>query len=666
LALGGLAGCDKRQPSSGTASLVPYVNQPTALTPSVPLQYASAALLDGIANGVLVTTVNGRPIKIEGNPQHPFSRGGTDIVAQASVLGLYDPDRSQSVQHLSAPSSWDVFQGEMVKRLAPVQAAKGAGLHLLTGPTSSPTLLDRIARLKQALPDMHWYTLNPVGRDAIYAGAQMAFGQKLETLWHFDKASVIVSLDGDFLDSGPHQIAASRAWVQARRDRTGQGALLTMHAVAPTPTLTWAKADHHAPVAQRDMMTLAQAILADIRGNAPAEGGPSPEWRARAVAKLKEARGAGIVLTGLAQPPELHALVHQINAELGNIGPTISYVDPVLGNPEPFTDLVTAMQSGSVSTLVMFEANPVYTAPAETGFAAMLGKVPLKLHAGLHVDETALHADWHLPMSHPLESWLDARSLDGTATLLQPTIQSLYDTRTPTEILSLLFDQQPQSAYDMLRGYWQAQNKDSDFNAFWQRTLEAGFVANSAFPLQTPAPNGIVGSSLTPDTASSGATSPEILIRPDPTIRDGAMANNAWLQELPKPLLKTVWENVVLVSPAYARQQKLEAGDIVVVEANGQSVFGPVWPNPGQNDDTIVLHLGYGRPHAGSVADNIGYDAYPLRRMQTPWHVPSARFHRGEGHHAIPDTQQLDTQEGKDYIRLQEIGAKPVGDDDAY
>ncbi|HQT77274.1 MAG: hypothetical protein B7Z80_24815 [Rhodospirillales bacterium 20-64-7] len=667
LALGGLAGCDKRQPSSGTSQIVPYVNQPTGLTPSEPLDYASATLLDGIANGMLVTTINGRPIKIEGNPQHPFSRGGTDVFSQASVLGLYDPDRSQAVQHLSNPSDWDTLQAAMLNRFAAVRAQHGAGLRLLTGPVSSPTLLDQIAQLKQALPQMHWHVLAPVGRDNIYAGAEQAFGKKLETLWHFDKAEVIVSLDGDFLDSGPHQIAASRTWVAARRSRAVQGKLLALHAVAPVPTLTYAKADYHAPVAQRDLLPLAHALLADITAEQESQAGtppatPAAAWGANAAAALKAAHGTSLVVTGTHQSPELHAVVHQINAALGNIGKTVTYIDPVLGQAEPFADLVTAMGAGDVTTLIMLDTNPVYAAPGDAQFGTLLQKVSLKLHAGSHIDETGARSDWHLPLSHPLESWADARSLDGTATIIQPTIERLYDSRTATEILSILFEPQPRSAFTIMRDYWQKQMQTADFETVWRQAVQAGFVDRSAFPPQTPTAK----PAQPAPSASDSATPPEILIRPDPTVWDGSLGNNAWLQELPKPMLKTVWENVVTVSPAFAARQNLKNGDMVTIELGSDAVSGPIWVLPGQNDETVMLQLGYGRNSVGAVGDGLGYNAYALRRLAGLWQADAAKFQRGHGSRTIATTQQLDTQEGHDYIRLQEIGAQPVGDTAAY
>jgi molybdopterin-containing oxidoreductase family iron-sulfur binding subunit len=640
-AFGGLA-APKAARAAGYEHIVPYVNQPTGLTPTVPLSYASATLVDGIANGVLVTTIDGRPIKIEGNPDHPWSRGSTDGFGQASVLALYDPDRSQAVRALHDISDWDTFRAAMRGKLS-------GKVRLLTGPVSSPSLIAQIERMKKALPSLHWHSLT--SRDAPYEGAAQAFGKPLETRWAFDQAEVIVSLDGDFLDPGPHQAGCARAWAEARRTTSATGKLLTMHAVSPLPSLTAAKADYRATVAQRDLLPLAQALLAEVGGGSAT--GPLTEWRRRAAAALSAARGRGIVLTGACQSPDLHAVVHRINAALGNTGASVLHTDPVVAQAEPFSGLIDAMRSGEVETLIMLDCNPVYSAPGDADFAELLQKVGLKIHAGLHVDETAIRCDWHLPLSHPLESWGDARSLDGTATLIQPTIQPLYDGRSAIEIVSLLIDPSPAAGVDLLRGVWQSKTD-------WHQALLAGFVAGSAFPAQDVKPS---PASATHAPAETGL---EVLFRPDPTIWDGTFANNAWLQELPKPITRTVWENVVTLSPKRAADLKVVNSDIVTVSVGPDSLSGPVWIMPNQHDDAIGLQLGYGRRTVGSVGAGIGYDAAKLRRMGALWARARATLRRGDGSHTVATVQQLDTEDGQTYVRVQPIGGKPVGDSLAF
>ncbi len=660
-ALGGLSACG-RPSSSGRSKIVPYVKQPKGMTPTVPTYYASGHTLDGIANGVVVTAMDGRPIKIEGNPEHPWSQGGTDMYAQAEVLGLYDPDRAQSVTHVRDVSSWDEFHSAMYGRFAAYRDAHGRGVRLLTAPTSSPTLIAQIQRMQKALPEMHWHTHAPVGRDAVYAGAQKAFGKPLETLWDFDAAELIVSFDGDFLDPGPQQIGMSRRWIDARRKSADRGTLLTMHAVAPAPTLTYAKADHHLPVAQRELLPLSHALLAELRGDGQGQDGPHRDWLRTVADALRSSRGRSIVLTGTHQSAALHQVVHQINAVLGNTGKTVLHTQPVLAQAEPFDDLVDAMRQGQVSALIMLDTNPVYTAPADVAFDKLLEKVDLTVQASLHDDETALRSDWHLPLSHPLESWGDARTLDGTVTFVQPTIQRLYDTRSVGEILSTLMHASPSTDFDLLRSHWRKQHTGGDFESAWRDMLLQGFVKGSAFPAQQ-----VQVANVTPDPASSPAGGGiEVLVRPDPTVWDGRFANNAWLQETPKPLTKVVWQNVVALPIRLAAQHKLDNGNLVTVQVGKQSVTGPVWIQPGQHEGVVVVYLGYGRRQSGSVGDGLGYDAYQLRRRDALWALGDGKIDGGAGGVSLATGQQLDEQGDHTYVRVQKIGDKPVGDDKAF
>ncbi|WP_204848080.1 4Fe-4S dicluster domain-containing protein, partial [Rhodopila globiformis] len=483
----------------------------------------------------------------------------------------------------------------------------------------------------------------------------------LETRWNFDQAEIIVSLDGDFLDSGPQQAGVSRAWYDARRKLAHQDRLLAMHAVAPVPSLTYAKADYHMPVAQRDLLPLAQSLLMQLNGGTPTGFGPAGKWRGDIAAALGAARGRSIVLTGTHQSAELHATVHRINAAIGNIGNTILHTDPVLGQAEPFTNLIEAMHGGNVTTLVMLDTNPVYSAPADVDFGTLLTKIDLKLHAGLHWDETATLCDWHLPLSHPLETWGDARAPDGTATLIQPTIQRLYDTRSVMEILSVLSEPTPRPGYELLRSFWRGQMPKDDFQAAWRQALQMGFVADTTFPTRNVQPTPVTDPP--PAIEASGL---EVVIRPDATIWDGSFANNAWLQELPKPMFKTVWQNIIAVSPKLAADQKLRNGDGIVVAAGTQWIEGPIWVVPGQNDNTIMLQLGYGRNSVGTVGAGIGYNAYALRRLDAPWHLSGIRLVHSKNNYTVATAQQIDYQEGHDYVRLQEIGGKPAGDNTAF
>ncbi|MBE7249116.1 MAG: TAT-variant-translocated molybdopterin oxidoreductase, partial [Actinomycetospora chiangmaiensis] len=476
-ALGGLTACN----GNGRDYEVPYVNQPERIVPGTALSYASSTVFDGFGNGILVTTRNGRPVKIEGNPDHPWSRGGTDVIGQASVLGLYDPFRSQAVQHLGRPASWASFNAAMLPQMAAWRAAQGKGLALLTGPVTSPTVAAELARLREAYPEARWYAHST--RDGLQEGARRAYGRPLETLPVFAKARAIVSLDGDFLDLGPGQVGLSRRWIDARRAAYAEGRLLPLFSAAPTPGLTSAKADDAVPVAAARLESVAQALLAAAGGGAtPTGDDPVSRWTGRAWAALAQARGAAIVTAGLAASPDLHALVHRLNGALGNTGTTLLHHAPVAeAGANSLSDLAEAMDRGEVQALIVLGANPVYDAPGALDFGKRMERVPLKVHAGLYYDETGAHADWHLPLAHPLESWGDVRSLDGTVGLIQPTVSPLYNGHTVQEIVAFLGGiDEGTDALALLKRRWRNDGEDDKaFDARFAEALRKGFFEGS-------------------------------------------------------------------------------------------------------------------------------------------------------------------------------------------
>ena len=639
-ALAGLTGCGDED---GRDHEIPYVRNPLHTQPGIPVNYASATLFDGFANGAIITTVNGRPLKIEGNPEHPWSRGGTDVLGQASVLGMYDPFRSQTVRHLNRPSSWQALAGAMAEPAATVRAHHGRGLRILTGPVTSPSLAAQLAALQQAYPEMRWHSYAPVARTGLYDGAQAVFGRPVETRLHFDQAKVVVSLAGDFLDAGPGQVGHALDWVTARQAAAAQGGLLTMHSAAATPNLTSAKADFHTVAGPGALAGMADRLTAAVNGDAADD-----PWLVRAAAALRSARGQSIVVTGAAQPAAEHAAVHRLNAALGNAGHTVTYTDPVLATAAPLAELVAAMAAGEVSVLLMLDTNPVYTAPAELGFTAALGRVALKIHAGSYVDETAAHSEWHLPLAHPLESWGDARAMDGTVTFVQPTILPLYSGRTVPEILSVLTE--PRSGYDLLRDHWGRDQDPAAFEARWQRAVHDGFLTGTALP--------DVAVTAAPAASAPAPASPPgltVLFRPDPNVWDGSVAANAWLQELPKPLTKVVWDNIVAVGPGLAEREKLANGDLVTLAVGKGSLEGPAWIVPGHADDAVTAFFGYGRAAPDILAAGIGYNAYPLRAVAGD-QLAGATLAKTGRQAKIVSTQDHGSMEGHDFVRVQKVG----------
>ena len=658
LAMAGLAACD--DVVDGRKYEVPFVRQPEGILPGASLAYASTTLIDGYANGILVTTVNGRPIKIEGNPQHPWSRGGTDIFGQASVLGLYDPMRSQTVRYLDRISDWDGFRGRMLGPIALIRESKGNGLRLLTGPITSPSLIAQIMALRAALPELKWHMASGLGAPALETSSKAVFGSRVDAQWHFDKAKVIVAIDGDFLDAGPGQVGLSRRYAEARAASAAAGRLLVLHAAAPTPTLTSAKADHHLAVEPGDMVDLVARLAAALDA-APAATPKTKidRWVARAAAALRAAKGEGLVLAGATQSPEIQTAVHRLNAKLGAIGTTVTFTEPVLPDAEPFADLVTAMAAGEVETLIVLDCNPVYEAPGAFKFADAFAKVKTKIHAGAYVDETAVRADWHLPLAHPLESWGDARAVDGTASLIQPTVLPFYEGRTVAEILSLLFDADARDGQSLVKSHWQGTKNAAAFEAEWRKALIDGFLPDTASAAKTvsarpaPADAPCAPRDIRPDRLT-------LLFRPDATIRDGSHAANGWLQELPKPLTKIVWDNVVTLSPALAQRLGIKTGDVVTVAAGEARVEGSAWVLPGQADRTLTMTLGYGRQRRDMIYDELGYDAGPLRQGDSPWMLEGASVTKTGRTAVVATTQDHNTMEGHDFIRVSRPGDRPI------
>ena len=653
LALSGLAACDDVE--DGRAYEVPYVRQPERIEPGKSLVYASASIIDGFANGILVTTVNGRPIKIEGNPEHPWSRGGTDIFGQASVLDLYDPMRSQAVRYLNRIADWESFRNRMLGPIASLRGDKGRGLAILTGPITSPSLVAQLKALVAALPEARWHMASRGGSSSD-AASQAVFGERLDTRLHFDKARVVVAIDGDFLDAGPGQVGLSRRFAEARSASAEKGDLLTLHSVASTPSLTSAKADFHLTAEPLDMAGLVARLAVAVASPEPAASDATSRWIARAAAALANAKGAGIVHAGATSDSDLLEAVHRLNGALGNIGSTVTLHPPVLPQAGRLADLVVAMRAGAVSTLLMLDANPVYEAPGSLGFAEALTKVETKIHAGAHVDETALRSDWHLPLAHPLEAWGDALAVDGTPSLIQPTIRPFYEGRTLSEIMSLLFDQDSRDGLTIVKQYWQGKQEAGAFEAIWRKALTDGVVVQDTMPAKTVA---IGPARPVPQATPAASDTLTIVFRPDSTIGDGRHAANGWLQELPKPLTKIVWENVVAISPALAQRLMLANGDIVEVAVGARRVEGAAWIMPGQADRTVTMTLGYGRRLPDMIFDGLGYDPNPLRSIETPWRLAGATVTKTGRTAVIATTQDHNTMEGHDFIRVARPGAKP-------
>jgi MoCo/4Fe-4S cofactor protein with predicted Tat translocation signal len=653
LGLAGMTGC-VRLPFE---PIVPYVRQPEEMIPGRPMFYATACTLGGYASPVLVESHLGRPTKIEGNDQHPASLGGTDIFAQASILGMYDPDRSQTVVSMDDQRSWQAFMGAIRGPLSAQKALQGAGIRILTPTISSPTLADQLRGFLKIYPQAKWHVYEPVNRDNVLEGAKLAFGQPVETRYDLSKADVIVSLDADFLYAGfPGNTRYIRDFAKRRNPDAPMNRL---YVIESTPSSTGAKADHRLPVRALDfggVIADVQKVMA-IQSTSQYTMTAEPQDADRLTfvnalaADLSRARGASLVIAGDHQPPVIHALAHALNAQFGNVGKTVFYTDPVDANPvnqiDSLKDLVADMNGGKVDLLIILGGNPAYDAPADLNFVDALksNKVPLRVHHGLYQNETAELCHWHVNQAHELEAWGDARAYDGTASIIQPLIAPLYNGKSAIEFVALISGQADATGYDLTRAYWQKQHSGGDFEQFWRKSLHDGWIEGTTF---TPKSVTAKSAPAPPDTKSDPIAI-ELNIRRDPTIYDGQFSNNGWLQELPKPMTKLTWDNAILIGPAMGERLGVKTIDLVELELNGKKVTGPVWIQVGHPDNSVTVFLGYGRKRAGRVGTAQGFDAYPLRTSAAPWIATGVTVRKTGEKYVLASTQgyqSMDTPNG--------------------
>ena len=621
-ALAGLTACTKLP----AEKIVPYAQQPPEnFVPGKPLFYATAMPLAGYAMGLLVESHLGRPTKVEGNPSHPASLGAADVFAQASVLTLYDPDRSQVVIYRGRIGSWSTFLTAVEQERNDLMIRKGAGLRILTGTVTSLTLADQIQSLLAQFPQAKWHQYEPCGRDHGREGAKLACGEYVNLVYHFDQADVVVSLDADFLSAGPGALRYAHDFADKRRVVGPRSAMNRLYVVESTPTSTGAMADHRLPLRATEVENFARALAEELGVKTIAASNPAPPgvpagWISALGRDLEKHRGACLVLAGEQQPPAVHALAHVLNDALGNRGKTVSYISPVEANPTnemaSLRELVADMQAGQVDTLIILGGNPVYSAPADLRFGENLLKVKTRIHLSLFEDETAELCHWHVPEAHFLEAWSDARAFDGTISIMQPLISPLYNGKSAHEILAVLTGQAGAAGHDLVRDYWRRQKPKAGFEQFWQQSLHDGVVQGTALPAKAIKLNPAFPAQHAPAGAPEGRM--EIVLRPDPTVWDGSFANNGWLQELPKPLTKLTWDNAALVSPATALKLGVTNGDVVKLRGDGREVNAPIWIMPGHADESLTVHLGYGRRRAGRVGTGTGFNAYLLQSSAQP------------------------------------------------
>ena len=662
LALAGLSGC--RGVFLPNDKVVPYVKAPEELVPGKPLYYASVMTLAGYATGVLVQQADGRPIKLEGNPEHPASLGAIDAITQAEILNLYDPDRAQNIIDAGDVSTWELFFGAMREKLLGYERTGGEGLHLLVGAVTSPTYADLLDALRAKFPRVSLHAYEPCGRANVYEGARLAYGQPLEPVYDLTNARAIVSFDADFLAPAamPGNLRYSREFAEGRRvlgrpdERTGR--MNRLYTVESTTTLAGAMADHRFPVKPSEIHANL-AALAGALGVVGTEGAATPAFAAALPALVKDLQanaGQSLVLVGDHHAPETHALAALVNAKLGNVGRTLRHIAPVsatAGLPG-LLELKGALDAGRVDTLLVLGGNPVYDAPGAYAFGESLAKAKTSVYHGGWTNETAMACGWSLPATHALEAWGDGRAYDGTLSLSQPLVAPLYQGRSEIELLSTLLGGST-GGYDILRKRYAALGEDG-----WRESVHDGVVKNGGMPTLNAAPT---GAAIPAPRALQGGGGLEVSILPDPNVFDGRYSNNGWLQELPRPLTKMTWDNVVILSVKDAADLGVVTDDRVMVKLNGAARKGAAYVLPGHPQGTATIHLGYGRKAGGSIAtvgvgndgdQGGGFDAYALKsgpeahygglvveKLAGQNHLASTQGHSPLGGNRMPDDRDV-------------------------
>lgn len=649
LAMAGLTACSGPPPEH----IVPWVEQPEGRSPSLPQFYATTLCCAGDVAGVLVETHEGRPGKIEGNPNHPASLGASDASMQAAVLELWDPDRSPSPVHRGHVASWDDFLDGIPDVLGRF-GKDGRGLHVLGGRIASPTLSAQREQWLRTFPGSTWHQYEAVDDDAALHGSKLAFGRPLRVRPRLDRAAIVVSLEADFLAGMPGHLRHARDFAAARKPRDQHVAMNRLYAIEATPSLTGAKADHRWPLASGRIGDFARELAQALGVEGVEEGARSGigDRRLHALAAdLESHAGNSLLLVGPSQPPWVHALVHRINQHLGNLGRTVDLL-PATSNDattsaEALRALADAMAQGTVDTLLILDGNPAYAAPAQLHFGALLERVRRSIHFGLYHDETAARCQWHLPRTHALEEWSDAIAFDGTASIVQPILAPLYDGRSVHELLAHLMGQVVTDGRAIVRATWQHANGGNSEQA-WNESLRSGVIARPA----TIAPPAVVPAPAQAAQVPAGSGEAlELLFRPDTNVWDGRYANNAWLQELPRTLTQLSWTNAALISPALARERRLANGDVVELVCGERHLDVPVWIMPGQAGRSITLPLGYGRRRAGHVGNEVGFDAYVMRSLDAPWCEAGVTLRVTGRHGELACTQKHHAMEGRAPVR---------------
>jgi MoCo/4Fe-4S cofactor protein with predicted Tat translocation signal len=656
----GLPGC-RRWPDE---KIAPFARRPENYVPGEPQHFATAWELGGVGRGLVATSFDGRPVKLEGNPLDPISMGSSDVYTQASILNFYDPERSRAPIHRAAGEGEVQHDDPWAACTAAIDAVavahrdnRGAGLAFLVAATSSPSFDDMRMRLAAIMPQAAWYEYESLSRDHEIEGARLTFGRPARAHFALDRADVIVCADSNLLHS--HPAAAKHARDFAARRGAVDATMPRLYSIEGALSLTGANADHRLAVKSRDVGAVLAALAKRLAAHGVSVLGADrlPEgWTGDTkfidvmARDLAAKRGRSIVAVGERQPAPVHAIAHAINFALGNVGATIHFTDEPGGSRQSHAEAIAAlsqsMASGRVQTLVILGGNPVFDAPYDIDFAAAMAEVDTTIHFGLYDDETAASATWHVPAAHPLETWGDCRAWDGTVLLSQPLIDPLFGGWSAIETLARFAGDGVMRGLDIVRRTHQARLGEGGFERAWRQLVHDGTAPGTAWPNVNEslaiAAGGWTDEAAAWITSAAPNSDLEVVMTQSPSIYDGRFANNGWLQELPDPLGKICWDNAAFMSAATAaaiRGGPVRGDDLIhLAVADGDSLTVAAHLVPGMAEGVISIHLGYGRARAGHIGNGVGFDANVLRRSGA-MHFAPCTAERGSGRHELATTQ---------------------------
>ena len=684
--LGGLGFTGCRRPEE---HILPFSKMPEGYIHGVAQFYATARPTRASAVPLLVKSHDGRPTKIEGNPNAPESNGGTDAFTQASILNLYDPDRAmrftQGGSEKSALQTFDALT-EISKKF---EANGGEGLSFLLEQSSSPSR-ERLQKLIAAkFPKARWFSHEPVDLSVEQQAAAISFGQSVAPEYHLEKARRILSLDCDFLGTEENSFRSIRGYAKGRKLETPADDMNRLYVVESLFSVTGMNADHRLRLQPSQVLALAARLASEILKGGNLNGlsqlaaafKGDEKWIAETAKDLVQHGKGSVVIAGHRQPLAVHLIAHAINSALGSVGDAIVLRPVAKATDGSIVDLAKALNANTVDTLVALGGNQAYTAPSELNWTATQAKAKTVIRLGYYEDESFAGATWHLPAAHFLESWGDARMADGTVVSIQPLIEPLFNGVTEIEILARVGGLSVTRPLDIVRETFKTVSGLDLFDEAWKKFLHDGYLANSATKPVTAQVNlAAIGQELARAKASAPSDL-EVVFHRDYSVDDGRYNNNGWLQETPDPVTKIVWENVIMVSPATAKALDLqviknrtandlknndlgitENNDVVEVELNGKKIQGAIWIQPGLADNTIALALGYGRTKVGRVGTGTGYNAYALRTSESLWTASGAKVSKTGAVRRVVSTQEHGSMEGRPIIRegnLEQYKAKP-------